>query len=97
MDPLADLDRAARAFGNNDHEVRILGQTRLPDAVNDVTVKIKRLFRHQNRRCTGGKPDIKCQMARVAAHDLNDGAPLIDCIVSRRRSMASTAVLAAVS
>ena len=77
MDPLADLDRAARAFGNNDHEVRVAGQTRLPDAVNDVTVKIKRLFRHQNRRCTGGKPDIKCQMARVAAHDLNDGASLM--------------------
>ena len=77
MDPLADLDRAARAFGNNDHEVRIAGQTRLPDAVNDVTVKIKRLFRHQNRRCTGGKPDIKCQMARVATHDLNDGASLM--------------------
>ena len=77
MDPLADLDCAACTLGDNDHEVRIACKPCLPDAVNHVAVKIDRLFRHQNRRRAGGEADVKRQMARVAAHDLNDRAALM--------------------
>ena len=77
MDPLADLNRAARALGHDDHEVRVAGQARLADPVDDVPVKIDRLFRHQNGRCARSQTDIECQMARVAAHDLNHGAALV--------------------
>lgn len=44
VDPLADLNRAARALGHDDHEVRVAGQARLADPVDDVPVKIDRLF-----------------------------------------------------
>ena len=77
MDALADLDRAARALGDDDHEVRVAGQTRLTDASNDVTVKVHRLLRHQDCCCAGRQTDIQRQMARIASHDLDDRAALV--------------------
>ena len=74
VNALADLGAASGAFSDDDHEMRVAGKSGLTDAVDDVALKVHALFGDEHGRCAGRKADIERQMARVMAHDLDDGA-----------------------
>ena len=77
MQLLADLDRAARALGHHDHEVRVARETRILDALHHVPLEVHRMLGDKHDSGADRDPHIEGQEARVAAHDLHDGAALV--------------------
>ena len=77
FDPLCDIDSRCRTFCNNDHVVRKAVEPSVADLFDNILFKAEFALRDQNRSCADSQTDIQGQMARMATHDLYDGATLM--------------------
>ena len=77
FDLFPDFDRAAGAFGDDDHEMGIAGKPGGLNSLDHILLEVFLMLRDENGRSAYGDAHIQRQETRVSAHDLHDRAALV--------------------